>query len=83
MLEIWKYLLDDFLELDCGLGPEDRNLLTGLLAQEGLCQDSVEPVTGFACGKRWITAEKKIPAEVWFYSDGEIRSFRLVPSQKD
>lgn len=80
MMDIWKYLLEDFLELDCGMGPEDRATLIRLLTREGICEEAVEPVTGFACCNRWVTAEKKIPEEVWFYAEGKISKFRLEPS---
>jgi hypothetical protein len=79
--EIWLYVLEDYLEMECLISGPERKRIIEVLSREGLEAERIERIHGIEAGGKWISLRENIPQEVWVYdpAGGLIRKFRLEP----
>ncbi len=54
MAEIWKYLVDDYLEIKCRLKPADRLKTLQILERRGVRGKKIQPCESFLIGKTLV-----------------------------
>ena len=79
-VEIWKYLIDDFLEMACGLAQEDRCSIIEALKFAGLNTEAIQPRQGLLIGTQWILPCPETAERVWIFDPKEkkIQKIRIA-----
>ena len=67
----WEYIVDDFLEIRCGLDEPARRFLVERLQMEGLHVDQIDLVSAFTIQRKLVCVlNHNAIRECWYYLPG-------------